>query len=307
MKTTGKVLIIDDSPTFLKDYENRLGDEGYVVEAAQDRTSAIQKLDSGVWDVVLLDQKLEGPGGSDSGLDLISEIARRAPGAKTILVTAYATTAAIRRAFREGVYDYLQKDEFFSTFLAAKLRNAMEVVRAQRFSGLTHVEAEAEIADTWKAVQTETDSNRKGTLLENLMVLLVQTIPGFRNAATRRKNEMEEIDVVVRNESTDPLWSTEGAYILFECKNWSKPVGASELRNFLGKIERRYDRCKLGFFVAPGGFTEPLKSVLLTEMKGNKLVVILDTQDLAGFITSKDRNETLKQFHQRAVIEMNGH
>lgn len=307
MKTTDKVLIIDDNPVFLKDYENRLGDEGYAVEAAQDRASALQKLDTGMWDVVLLDQKLEGPGGSDSGLDLITEITRRAPGAKTILVTAYATTPAIQRAFREGVYDYLQKAQFFTTFLVAKLRNAMEVVRAQRFGGLTRTETETEIADTWKAVQIETDSNRKGTLLENLIVLLLQTIPGFRNASTRRRNEAEEIDVVVRNEASDAFWANESTYILVECKHWSRPVGASELRNFLGKIERKYDRCKLGFFVAPGGFTEPLKSVLLTEMKGNKLVVLIDPHDLATLITSKDRNETLKQYHQRAVIEMNGH
>jgi len=307
MKATGKVLIIDDNLAFLKQYEDRLGDEGYVVEAARDRTTALNKLDSGLWDVVLLDQKLEGPGGTDSGLELIAEIARRAPSAKTILVTAYATTPAIQRAFREGVYDYLQKDEFFTALLVAKLRNAMEVVRAQRFGGLTHAESEAEIADTWSAVQTEADSNRKGTLLENLIVLLLQTIPGFRNASTRRKNEIEEIDVVVRNESTDPIWINEGSYILVECKHWSKPVGASELRNFLGKLERKYDRCKLGLFVAPGGFTEPLKSVLLTEMKGNKVILLIAPGDLVALVASKDRNETLKQFHQRSVIEMNGH
>ncbi len=307
MKPTGKVLIIDDNPSFIKQYDERLGEEGYAVEAAIDRASALQKLDTGVWDVVLVDQKLEGPGGSDSGLDLITEITRRAPGAKTILVTAHATTTAINRAFREGVYDYLQKDQFFTALLVAKLRNAMEVVRAQRFGGLTHAETEAEIADTWTAVQTEIDPNRKGKLLEDLIALLLRTIPGFRNVRTHRKNETEEIDVVVRNESTDSIWVNEGSYILVECKHWSKPVGVAELRNFLHKVERKYDRCKLGFFVAPGGFTEPFKTELRGERKGDKLVVVVGPTDLASLIASKDRNEMLKQLHERAVIEMNGH
>lgn len=307
MKPTGKILIIDDDPSFLKLYEDRLGDEGYVVEAARDRATALQKLDANAWDVVLLDQKLEGPGGSDSGLDLIAEITRRSPGAKTILVTAYATTTAIQRAFREGVYDYLQKDNLFTSLLVAKLRNVLEFVRTQRFGGLTNAETEAAVKDTWTMTQSESDPNRKGKLLEDLMALLLRTIPGFHQVSTHRKNEAEEIDVLVRNESMDPVWTNERTFILVECKHWSKPVGVDEFRNFFHKVERKFDRCKLGFFVAPGGFTAPLQTELRGERRNNKLVVLVGPKDLSDLITSKDRNETLKQFLERAIVEMNGH
>lgn len=307
MKPTGKILIIDDDPSFLKLYEDRLGEEGYVVEAARDRATALQKLDANAWDVVLLDQKLEGPGGSDSGLDLIAEITRRSPGAKTILVTAYATTTAINRAFREGVYDYLQKDNLFTSLLVAKLRNVLEFVRAQRLGELTNAETEAAIQDMWAMTQNESDPNRKGKLLEDLMALLLKTIPGFHQVSTQRKNEAEEIDVLVRNESMDPVWTNERTFILVECKHWSKPVGASEFRNFFQKVERKFDRCKLGFFVAPGGFTAPLQAELRAERKNNKLVVLIGPKDLSELIASNDRNETLKQFLERAIIELNGH
>lgn len=308
MKSTGKILIVDDDPSFLKLYQDRLGEEGYAVDAAHDREGALQKLDACAWDVVLLDQKLEGPGGPDSGFDLIAEITRRAPGAKTILVTAHATTTAIHRAFREGVYDYLQKDNLFTALLVAKLRNAMELVRAQRLGELTKPETEVAIQETWSAAQVEVDPNRKGKLLEDLMALLLKTIPGFHHVRTQRKNDTEEIDVVVRNESTDPLWVNEHtSYILVECKNWSKPVGVTELRSFLHKVQRKFDRCRLGLFVAPGGFTESLRAELRAERKDDKLVVLLGPEDLAALVASGDRNETLKKFHERSVIEMNGH
>jgi CheY-like chemotaxis protein len=308
MKPMGKILIVDDDPSFLKLYEERLGEEGYAVEAARDRAAALDKLAAGAWDVVLLDQKLEGPGGPDSGFDLIAEITRRSPGAKTILVTAHATTTAIHRAFREGVYDYLQKDNLFTALLVAKLRNVMELVRAQRLGELTDAEAEAAIAETWVAVQSEADPNRKGKLLEELMALVLKTVPGFHQATTNRRNEREEIDVLVRNESSDPFWANERtSYILVECKNWSKPVGVEELRNFVHKVDRKFDRCRLGLLVAPGGFTGPLREELRAERRGDKLVVLVGRDDLAALVASNDRNETLKTLHQRAVVELNGH
>lgn len=308
MKSTGRILIIDDDPSFLKLYENRLGSEGYLVETAPDASEARVKLDQPGWDAVLVDQKLQGREGPDSGLDLLAEIARRAPGAKTILVTAYATPSAITRAFQEGVYDYLQKDELFGVLLLAKLRNAIQAVRAQRIGELTSEEAEEAIRETWTAVETETDPNRKGKLLEDLMVLLVKTVPGFHQADARRRNDVEEIDVIIRNESTDPFWVNERtSYVLVECKNWTKPVGVGDLRSFVWKLARRYGRCRLGFFVAMGGFTSSFKDDLRGERSDDILVVLLDRDALRDLVLAKDRNAFLKKLHEQAVVELNGH
>jgi CheY-like chemotaxis protein len=307
MKTTGRILIIDDDPSFLRTYQDRLGEEGYLVDVATDVATALAQLDQQGWDVVLLDQKLQGREGPDSGLDLIAEVASRAPGAKVILVTAYAATEAIQRAFRDGVYDYLEKGRFFAVLLVAKLRNAIEAVRAHRIGELTADETNTAVLELWEAVEVEADVNRKGKLLEDLMLLLLKSIPGFHHASTRRQNEIEEIDVVVRNESTDPIWSKEQSYILVECKNWSKPVGVPELRSFLYKIDRRFGRCRLGFFIAPGGFTETFRGALLAERKEDKLVIVLGRDALRDLVVSVDRNAVLKRLHEQAIVELNGH
>ena len=62
---------------------------------------------------MLLDQKLRGPGGSDSGLELIAQVHGLAPFAKTIIVTGYPAHEAIERAFGLGVYDYRATTGFF--------------------------------------------------------------------------------------------------------------------------------------------------------------------------------------------------
>ncbi|WP_438000664.1 response regulator [Sorangium sp. So ce185] len=308
MRSTGKVLIIDDDPRFVRLYESRLGEEGYLVETAPDAGAALVKLDQPGWDVVLLDQKLQGREGPDSGLDLLAEVRLRAPSAKTLLVTAYATPGAIMRAFQEGVYDYLQKDEFFQVLLLPKLRNAIEAVRARQLGELTREETEVTLREAWAAVESEADPNRKGKLLEDLMLLLVKTIPGFRQAQARRRNDVEEIDLLIRNESTDPFWVNERtSYILIECKNWTKPAGVNELRSFMWKLERRYGRCRLGLFVAVGGFTSAFRDDLRGERKDDYLVLLLDRDDLRALVLASDRNACLKTFHERAVVELNGH
>src|SRR5689334_15626969 len=125
MSGDGRILIVDDDPAFLETYEEILAAEGYAVETATTHGEALRRLDEPGWTVVLVDQKLQGPGGPDSGLGLIDETRRRAPGAKVLLVTAYASREAVERAFREGAYDYLEKTAVFEALLRVKVRNAM--------------------------------------------------------------------------------------------------------------------------------------------------------------------------------------
>jgi ActR/RegA family two-component response regulator len=303
----GKILIIDDDASFLGAYETKLAREGYIVETARDGAAALPKLSQPGWDAVLLDQRLSGGGGSDTGLDLIPEIVRRAPRARIILVTGYGTAAAVRAAFEAGVHDYLQKDELFSALLVPKLRAAVEVARALRLAGMSTDEAEAEIRQTWKEARTEPDANRKGKLLEDLMVLILTSIPGFQHASPRRRNELEEIDILVRNESTDPIWTKEGTHLLVECKNWSRVVGVPELRLFADKMEHRYGRCRVGLFIAPGGFAETVKLDMLARRKDHLLILLLDDAGLTKLIESDDRNAYLKKLHTDALVTQNGH
>lgn len=306
MTTAGRILIVDDDPDFVEAYRELLGRDGYVVESVATETAALARFAEPDWGVIILDQKLRGPGGPDGGLDLAAAAVRKAPEAKVIIATGYAEASSIKRAFTLGVYDYLEKNALFEHFLRVKVRNAMEVWRERHLAALGVEQREAEIAQTWKHAQTEGDPNKKGELLERLMLLVFRSIPGFEHAQVNRQNALEEIDVVVQNNSTDPLWQKEGSYLLIECKHWSKPVGVPELKLFRQKIEDRYGRSALGFFIAPGGYAETTRIEALTRRPSDSLVVLLGRAELDQLVATRDRNGLLKQLHAKAVIAEGG-
>jgi CheY-like chemotaxis protein len=307
MRLTGRILIVDDDQDFLAVYRELFRDEGYDVDTATTRDQALELLDSDDWDVVLLDQKLLGPGSPDHGIDLAHAVRERAPGAKVIFITAYASRESIERAYAAGVYEFLEKlTPQFEHLLRVKVRNAMEAVRERKLGALRDQESAQRIDELWQSFGSESDSHRKGRVLEELMLLVLRSIPGFRHVSEHRSSEDEEIDIVVRNESTDPIWSKESPYLLVECKNWSRPVPAREFDRFQSKLERRYGRARLGLFVAAGGFTAGFHTERQAERKGDVLVTCIGPEDLAELVMSRDRNETLKAFHDRAVVEGKG-
>ncbi|HYO54784.1 response regulator [Archangium sp.] len=303
MNPTGSILLVNDEPAFLETYRTILATEGYSVDAVTDGPSALAKLEQPRWDLVLLDRKLQGRYGPDTGLDLIQSIRQRAPEAKVILVTGVADSDSVNRAFAAGAYDYLEKNAYFEAILKVKVRHALEAARERRMAALANGKREETIRELWHGVRTERDPSIKGALLEDLVALLFKSIPGFERTQTNRKSLDEEIDIVIPNESTDPFWlQAHSQYILGECKNWSKSVERKELDVFLKKIERRYGRCRLGFFISIGGFAKGFESGLAAERAGEVLVVALDAARLDELVQARDRNAKLKELHARALM-----
>jgi len=310
MVSPGKVLIVDDDQGFVDIYHEMLAAMGLVVTVAKsgDQVQTILSSDGQQLDVVLLDQKLHGPGGADTGLDLLREISQLAPFAKIIVVTGYATPDAIEQAFRLGAYDYLVKNGAFAALLTAKVRNALEITSERRIASLTTERVFAQLRQTWDQTRAESDRNRKGKLLEELVKLLFHATPGFERVTTRLTNDMEEIDIIVENGSSDAIWNKEGPVLLGECKNWSSKCGPSEYRDFAHKLMTKYGRVRVGFFFSVGGFTEGfLKAREADKTSPTQILVIpADSKDLDEWISATDRLAFLNQLYKRAVFDQTG-
>ncbi len=303
MNLSGKILVVDDSPDFIETYRTILGPEGYVLDSAPDVASALAKLDQPGWDLVLLDRKLQGQFGPDTGLDLIQDIRARAPGIRLFLVTGYADSESAARAFKAGADDYLEKNDYLEPLLKTKVRNAMEAARERRMAALANGKREDTIRALWSSARTERDPHRKGKQLEDLVALLFKSIPGFERTQTDLKSLDEQIDIVVPNESTDPFWQqAQSQYFLGECKHWSKPVDPKEIDSFRLDIKRRFGRCRLGFFIAIGGFTKGFHSRLEAAREDDVLIVTLEAAQVNELVEARDRNEKLKELHKRAIM-----
>lgn len=297
-----KILVVDDELPMLETYRETLALDGLTVETAQTAAQARERFGDRALALIVIDQKLRGASGPDEGLDLVVDAIAKNPGAKVIIATAYAEERAIKKAFAQGVYDYLRKDELFVPLLRAKVRNVMELWRERTRAAHAKEESERELRAAWEASKREPDNHKKGKLLETTLLLLFRSIEGFESAWANRQNELEEIDVFVQNNSTDPFWSKEGAYLLVECKHWSKPVGVPEFDLFWMKIGRRFGRAALGFFVALGGFASTVTVEQLTGRRGDSLVVLLTKADLERLVAASDRSAALKELHAKAVI-----
>jgi two-component system, NtrC family, response regulator AlgB len=98
-------LIVDDDPGVRQSLRLCLEAGDARVFGVGTSSGALEALERGRFDVVLLDLWL----GAESGLDLLPEILRRQPGTSVIVITAFATFESAVQAMKLGAVDYLPK------------------------------------------------------------------------------------------------------------------------------------------------------------------------------------------------------
>ena len=98
----------------------------------------------------------------------------------------------------------------------------------------------------------------RGDALEHLAEAMFAAEDGVVVMQKNYKTEEEEIDLVLRNELTDPFWAShQSPFILVECKNWAERVGVKELRVLESKMQDRRGPVRIGIFISVSGFTKP--------------------------------------------------
>ena len=299
MSSAGRILIIDDEPRMVETYREVFEGGGYFVEAAGSVVEARDKLGSS-WDVILLDQKLEGSSGPNSGLDLIEEATLT--GARVIIVTAFVEAQAAARALEAGAYDYVHKGAFEPTvaILGVKVRRACQQLEADRAASRSVEAREAQIQARWREVTTASESGAKGRALEQLLQDILRTIPGFIVHPNQRSAD-EEMDIVVENDAAE--WEKESPIILVEAKNWSSKVERADYDVFFRKLERRHARCRLGLLVSVGGFTGGVKTAHAIDRGKDTLIILVDRDDLERWVRPGDRSAVLRDLWRRSAVQ----
>jgi DNA-binding NtrC family response regulator len=99
------LLLVEDKVELRAMLRKALERAGYSVEEASDGHSAIDKVRSRRFQLVLSDLKLPG----NSGIDVLREARRVEPTLPVILVTAYGSVEEAVTAMKEGAFDFIQK------------------------------------------------------------------------------------------------------------------------------------------------------------------------------------------------------
>ena len=106
------ILVMEDEPSLAKGLEMVLNEEGYAVDLAMTGESAMSKIDSDSFDLLVADLRLPDM----DGMNVIRELKNRMPETMTIIITGYPTVQSAVDSAKIDVFEYLRKpftdDEF---------------------------------------------------------------------------------------------------------------------------------------------------------------------------------------------------
>ena len=103
--TKGRILVVDDEADIRESLEALLSLEGYGVELAQNATEGMRKLESGNYDLILLDLMMP----DRSGMEVLEDVRERDTETPIFMITAYGSVEVAVNALKSGANDYFSK------------------------------------------------------------------------------------------------------------------------------------------------------------------------------------------------------
>ena len=101
----GRILVIDDEPDIRESLETLLSAEGYQVDLAGNATEGLNRLESGIYDLILLDLMMP----DKSGMQVLAEVRSRDHETPIFMITAYGSIEVAVEALKHGASDYFSK------------------------------------------------------------------------------------------------------------------------------------------------------------------------------------------------------
>jgi two-component system response regulator PilR (NtrC family) len=125
---SARILIVDDEKSMRELLAIALEPEGHTVRTVPSVPAARDALAGDTYDLIVSDISMPG----ETGLDLLEEIRRLTPDVPVILITAYASMEAAKKAFALGVFDCIDKGASFNVEeFRTVVRNALESRRTR--------------------------------------------------------------------------------------------------------------------------------------------------------------------------------
>ena len=116
-----RILFVDDDADLRKIVNDQLTALGYVLDEAEDGNTAVQKLEKGNYDVMLLDINMPGK----SGIDVLKVIKDKSLKTKVIMLTGRVGFSVATESLKLGAYDYITKP-FNLDYLVFSIKRVLE-------------------------------------------------------------------------------------------------------------------------------------------------------------------------------------
>jgi CheY-like chemotaxis protein len=116
------MLVVEDEEIMREALVDYFSDEGHKVDTATDGDKALENVNFGDYDIMIIDLRLPGR----DGLSVLDEVRAKNPKAKVIIITAYPSVETEKEAMQRGALEYLQKP-FELNYLETLIRQSFEV------------------------------------------------------------------------------------------------------------------------------------------------------------------------------------
>lgn len=126
----GRILIVEDDPSYVKLYRNALGTSGYAIEVAREPSAGLRALRERTPDLVLLDLTFDGT--PQGGLGFISGALQDRTDLSIIIISAQSDSAMINKAIELGAVDYIVKDHSLYELLPFRINQALKRMRLEK-------------------------------------------------------------------------------------------------------------------------------------------------------------------------------
>ena len=100
-----KILLVDDEKDFLDVMSERIEARGMEVTTADSAAQALDKVESGGFDAIILDLMMPGM----DGLEALKAIKKKNPDLQVVLLTGHATVEKGIEAMKLGAMDFIEK------------------------------------------------------------------------------------------------------------------------------------------------------------------------------------------------------
>lgn len=172
------------------------------------------------------------------------------------------------------------------------LQRYVQLMNAQAVS-IVNRKFYPELRDSLRMVRSAKTSAEKGRSFERLAECFVKLFSGLGIAGRNVRIEAEELDLVVKNEVETVFWQRLGAPIIVECKNWTKPVGAREVRDLVQKMRE----VRTAFLIAAHGVTsrDGASYEIIEARKNMKFILVFDIWDIEEILRGTNPEEIVKE------------
>jgi len=233
---TARVLVVDDSPPFVEATIAALKIRGIDATGCDAPEDVLRwRQDRYSFDLVLLDMRLGETrrGGALNAAKLLPLFATYGPSAKVLVFSQEdVTLEECMACIGLGAIGVLPKGADADA-LAAVAKSAVGL--GDRLQALEQV-----IRLLWGEIDDRVDVNLAGQALEMLIINLFNSMHGFTVLDSNIRTDAGEIDVLVRNDHSGPVWDIlKSHHVVIECKNRKRKLDLQQFNQLAALVRTR--------------------------------------------------------------------